>query len=59
MRLITFKSGIRSPVYVDNRALIYHPPEWHIVVAGFKALLDEAAVDLDIIAGVAVGGVPA
>ena len=55
---ITFKSGIRSPVYVDNRALIYHPPAWHVVVEGFKALLDAAGVEFDIIAGVAVGGVP-
>ncbi len=55
---ITFKSGIRSPVYVDNRALIYHPTAWHIIVEGFKSLIDAAAFDFDIIAGVAVGGVP-
>ena len=55
---ITFKSGIRSPVYVDNRALIYHPAAWHIIVAGFKSLLDASGVECDIIAGVAVGGVP-
>ena len=55
---ITFKSGIRSPVYVDNRALIYHPAAWHTIVGGFKSLVDEASVDFDIIGGVAVGGVP-
>lgn len=55
---ITFKSGIRSPVYVDNRALIYHPAAWHVIVDGFKSLVDEAGVNFDIIAGVAVGGVP-
>ncbi len=55
---ITFKSGIRSPVYVDNRALIYHPRAWHVVVDGFRALLEAGGVDFDIIAGVAVGGVP-
>lgn len=55
---ITFKSGIRSPVYVDNRALIYHPPAWHTIVEGFRSLFDAAGLDFNIIAGVAVGGVP-
>ena len=55
---ITFKSGIRSPVYVDNRALIYHPAAWHLIVEGFRSLIDAADFDFDIIAGVAVGGVP-
>ncbi|MCE2473794.1 MAG: orotate phosphoribosyltransferase, partial [Anaerolineae bacterium] len=53
---ITFKSGIRSPVYVDNRALIYHPAAWHLIVEGFRSLIDAADFDFDIIAGVAVGG---
>ena len=55
---ITFKSGIRSPVYVDNRALIYHPDAWHIVVEGFRARIESLALQYDVIAGVAVGGVP-
>ncbi len=55
---ITFKSGIRSPVYVDNRALIYQPAAWHVIVEGFRALIDAAVLDFDVIAGVAVGGVP-
>ena len=54
---ITFKSGIRSPLYVDNRALIYHPAAWQIIIEGFKSLLDAAGIKFDIIAGVAVGGV--
>ncbi len=55
---IIFKSGIRSPVYVDNRALIYHPAAWHVIVEGFRSLIDAASIDFDVIAGVAVGGVP-
>ncbi len=55
---IAFKSGIRSPVYVDNRALIYHPTAWHVIVEGFRFLTEAADFDFDIIAGVAVGGVP-
>jgi len=56
--LVTFKSGIVSPVYVDNRQLIYHPTEWHTVIEGFKELIEKQALNYDVIAGVAVGGVP-
>jgi orotate phosphoribosyltransferase len=55
---ITFKSGIKSPVYVDNRRLPYHPPQWHIVIEGFTALIREQSLSFDIFAGVEMGGVP-
>lgn len=55
---ITFKSGIISPVYVDNRILPAHPKEWKVVVEGFKALIEEKNLYFDVLAGVAVGGVP-
>ncbi len=55
---ITFKSGIVSPVYVDNRQLIFHPTEWHAVVEGFHTTITKNALEFDVMAGVAVGGVP-
>jgi orotate phosphoribosyltransferase len=55
---ITFKSGIVSPVYVDNRRLPYHPGQWHSVIQGFRTLIEEHEIHLEVIAGVAVGGVP-
>ena len=55
---ITFKSGIQSPVYVDNRQLIYYPAAWQIVIEGFKSLIKSRRLQFDLIAGVAVGGVP-
>lgn len=55
---ITFKSGIQSPVYVDNRQLIYHPPAWHVVIEGFRSLIEARQLAFDLVAGVAVGGVP-
>lgn len=55
---VTFKSGIVSPVYVDNRQLIYHPSAWHIIIEGFKETIHQKSLDYDVIAGVAVGGVP-
>jgi orotate phosphoribosyltransferase len=53
---IRFKSGILSPVYVDNRRLPYHPQQWSIIIEGFKEAVK--TLSFDIIAGVAVGGVP-
>lgn len=55
---VTFKSGIISPVYVDNRQLIYHPMQWHAVVEGFNTIIQDNSLEFDVIAGVAVGGVP-
>jgi len=54
----TFKSGIISPVYVDNRRLPFHPPQWHTVINGFASLINDLTIASDVIAGVAVGGVP-
>ena len=54
---VTFKSGIRSPVYVDNRRLTFHPIAWRTVIAGFTALIDARALEFDALAGVALGGV--
>ena len=55
---ITFKSGILSPVYVDNRILIFHPEPWHCIIDGFCSLISDLPLEFDLIAGVAVGGVP-
>ena len=55
---ITFKSGILSPVYVDNRILPFHPLQWHQVIDGFRRLIERERLAFDTIAGVAVGGVP-
>ena len=55
---ITFKSGIVSPVYVDNRTLPFHPVEWKIVLEGFKDLIEKENINLDIVAGVEAAGIP-
>lgn len=55
---ITFKSGIISPVYVDNRKLPFYPKEWQIVIKGFQAVIQAEKISFDVLAGVAVGGVP-
>ena len=55
---ITFKSGIQSPVYVDNRRIPYWPAQWRVVLAGFAAAIQAQTLPVDVIAGIAVGGVP-
>ena len=55
---ITFKSGIVSPVYVDNRRLPYHPQQWQSIIKGFQHIIETEAIEFEVIAGVAVGGVP-
>ena len=57
-RPFRFDSGILSPVYVDNRILISYPNERKIVLS---ALLDKIKTEIgkiDVIAGVAVAGIP-
>ena len=57
-RPITFKSGILSPVYVDNRSLVFHPSQWRIIIDAFAALIRDRQLNFDAIAGVALGGIP-
>ena len=52
---VTFKSGLRSPVYVDNRRLISQPSPWRVVVQAFAAELPDEDV---VIAGVESAGIP-
>lgn len=55
---VTFKSGIVSPVYVDNRRFPFHPQEWKIVIEGFKDLIEKDNIFCDVIAGVEAAGIP-
>lgn len=55
---VRFKSGILSPVYVDNRRLPFWPDEWHTVIAGFQALINVQTLTFDVIAGIEAAGIP-
>ena len=52
---VTFKSGLRSPVYVDNRKLIFQPRSWRAIIDGFAAALPRGK---PVIAGVEAAGIP-
>jgi orotate phosphoribosyltransferase len=55
---ITFKSGLKSPVYVDNRRLPYWPEHWRAVIEAFQALITDAGLRYDVIAGIEAAGIP-
>jgi orotate phosphoribosyltransferase len=54
----TFKSGLKSPVYLDNRRLLTHPHEWHIVIRAMAAIVDGLGIPDPVIAGVETAGIP-
>lgn len=55
---VTFKSGIVSPIYVDNRILPYHPQQWQKIISGFVKLIEAHNIRLDVIAGIEAAGIP-
>jgi len=55
---IKFKSGILSPVYVDNRIIPYHPTVWEKVISQFIHIATHTCTSFDIVAGIATGGIP-
>jgi len=55
---ITFKSGIKSPVYCDNRRFPFWPAEWTKVIRGFETMIAELGIKADVIGGVEAAGIP-
>ncbi len=55
---ITFKSGIQSPVYVDNRRFPFYPKEWSLVIEAFAEKIKKNNINFDVIAGVEAAGIP-
>lgn len=55
---ITFKSGILSPVYIDNRILPFHPLQWRTVIMAFAQLIAHEQLAYDALAGIATAGIP-
>lgn len=51
-------SGIRSPVYCDNRRLISYPPQRKIIVEGFVKLIRALPYEPDCIGGTATAAIP-
>jgi orotate phosphoribosyltransferase len=55
---ITFKSGIQSPVYIDNRRLPFWPVQWGTVIDAFRQIIAQEKIAFDVIAGIETAGIP-
>lgn len=54
----TYASGLRGPIYCDNRLVLGHPSERRVIVEAMVATIREKELEFDRILGLAVGGVP-
>ncbi|MGB4846714.1 MAG: orotate phosphoribosyltransferase [Saprospiraceae bacterium] len=54
----TWVSGIKSPVYCDNRKVNSHVTTRNIIADSFVKLITNNFRDIEVIAGVATGGIP-
>lgn len=53
----TWVSGIKSPVYCDNRMLISHVEERQKIIDGFKQIIEEKKLEFDVVGGTATAAI--
>ena len=53
---LRLRSGLVTPIYVDNRKLIAHPDAWHDVIETMASLIEKWGLEYDVIAGIQAGG---
>ncbi len=56
--LFTWASGIKSPIYCDNRLTMSYPEVRDAVAEGFKEIIEKEFPEAGIIAGTATAGIP-
>lgn len=54
----TWASGLRSPIYCDNRILLSYPKSRSAIIDGFVRLIRKSKIRFDAIAGIATAGIP-
>lgn len=54
----TWSSGIKSPIYCDNRVTLAYPEIRETIYKGLISLIKEHANDVEIISGTATAGIP-
>jgi orotate phosphoribosyltransferase len=55
---ITFKSGIKSPVYCDNRRFPFWPVQWSKIIRGFEQLIEGDGIACEVVGGIEAAGIP-
>jgi orotate phosphoribosyltransferase len=54
----TWSSGLKSPIYCDNRLTMSWPEVRSLIADGFAAVIRECHPDCEAVAGIATGGIP-
>ncbi|MGO4497027.1 orotate phosphoribosyltransferase [Paenibacillus sp. 2RAB27] len=54
----TWTSGLKSPIYCDNRLTMSHPAIRDAIADGFVALIKEKFPEAEVVAGTATAGIP-
>lgn len=54
----TWTSGIKSPIYCDNRLTMTYPVIRELVAEGFATIIRERYPDVEVIAGTSTAGIP-
>ncbi|MBP2621087.1 orotate phosphoribosyltransferase [Streptococcus panodentis] len=54
----TWASGIKSPIYTDNRVTLAYPETRTLIENGFVETIRQAFPDAEVIAGTATAGIP-
>ncbi|MBD2846262.1 orotate phosphoribosyltransferase [Paenibacillus sp. IB182496] len=54
----TWASGMKSPIYCDNRLTMSYPPVRELIADGFAALIRERYPAAEVVGGTATGAIP-
>lgn len=54
----TWTSGLKAPIYCDNRLTISYPKIREQIVQAFQKLMKKNSLEIDVIAGCATAGIP-
>ena len=54
----TWTSGIKSPIYCDNRLTMAYPEIAELIAEGFVSYIREKYPEVEVIAGTSTAGIP-
>lgn len=54
----TYVSGLKAPIYTDNRVLISYPKARDLITQSFKKLIQQKKLDPEVIGGTATAAIP-